>query len=105
MTTRGSEVGKGGKPTGILSERALTLAAFDLRSCAPGGGNFHIQGISEKKYYLAMQHYMYIALIPILPLAGFVLLGLFGRKYFSNLSGILGTAILLLSSVLSSYAA
>ena len=29
----------------------------------------------------------YIALIPLLPLAGFVLLGLFGRKYFKTVCG------------------
>ena len=33
-----------------------------------------------------------IALIPLLPLAGFLLLGLFGRKYFKNSSGIIGTS-------------
>ena len=30
-----------------------------------------------------------IALITLLPLAGFLLLGLFGRKYFKNSSGII----------------
>jgi NADH-quinone oxidoreductase subunit L len=48
---------------------------------------------------------LYIALIPLLPLAGFVLLGLFGRKYFKKSSGIIGTAILLTSTVLSVYTA
>jgi NADH-quinone oxidoreductase subunit L len=48
---------------------------------------------------------LYIALIPLLPLAGFVLLGLFGRTYFKKSSGIIGTAILLTSTVLSVYTA
>ena len=47
----------------------------------------------------------YIALIPLLPLAGFVLLGLFGRKYFKNSSGIIGTGLLLVSTILSFYTA
>jgi len=47
----------------------------------------------------------YIALIPLLPLAGFVLLGLFGRKYAKNSSGIIATLLLLCSTVLSFYAA
>ena len=52
-----------------------------------------------------MNNYNYIALIPLLPLAGFVLLGLFGRKYFKNSSGIIGTGLLLVSTVLSLYTA
>src|SRR5689334_16566372 len=43
----------------------------------------------------------YIALIPLLPLAGFVLLGLFGRKYFKSFSGIIGTTFLLISAVIA----
>lgn len=43
----------------------------------------------------------YIALIPLLPLASFVVLGLFGRKYFKNFSGILGTTSLFVSALLS----
>ncbi len=46
-----------------------------------------------------------IALIPLLPLAGFVLLGLFGRKVFRNSSGILATVLLLASTVLALYTA
>ncbi len=42
-----------------------------------------------------MNYSSYIALIPLLPLAGFVLLGLFGRKYFKKSSGIIGTLLLL----------
>ncbi len=45
--------------------------------------------------------YSYAALIPLLPLAAFILLGLFGRKYFSGLSGIIGTTALLASTVIS----
>ena len=47
----------------------------------------------------------YLLLIPLLPLAGFVLLGLFGRKYFKNASGIIGTVLLLTSALLSLYTA
>ncbi|HJS53869.1 MAG TPA: NADH-quinone oxidoreductase subunit L [Chitinophagaceae bacterium] len=52
-----------------------------------------------------MNYSSYIALIPLLPLAGFVLLGLFGRKYLKSSSGIIGTGLLLASTVLSLYAA
>jgi NADH-quinone oxidoreductase subunit L len=47
----------------------------------------------------------YLLLIPLLPLAGFVLLGLFGRKYFKNASGIIGTLLLLASALLALYVA
>jgi NADH-quinone oxidoreductase subunit L len=52
-----------------------------------------------------MNYSSYIALIPLLPLAGFVLLGLFGRKYFKKSSGIIGTMLLLVSTVLALYTA
>jgi len=52
-----------------------------------------------------MNYSSYIALIPLLPLAGFVLLGLFGRKYFKKSSGIIGTGLLLVSTALSLYTA
>ncbi|HET9432171.1 MAG TPA: NADH-quinone oxidoreductase subunit L, partial [Chitinophagaceae bacterium] len=52
-----------------------------------------------------MNYSSYIALIPFLPLAGFILLGIFGRKYFKNSSGIIGTGLLLVSTVLSLYTA
>lgn len=52
-----------------------------------------------------MNNYNYIALIPLLPLVGFILLGLFGRRYLKNSSGIIGTALLLVSTVLSLYTA
>ena len=44
-------------------------------------------------------------LIPLLPLAGFLLLGLFGRTYFKNTSGVIGTTLLLISTVLALYTA
>ena len=47
----------------------------------------------------------YIALIPLLPLFGFVLLGLFGKKYFNKASGIIGTGLMLGSTILAVYAA
>jgi len=52
-----------------------------------------------------MNYSSYIVLIPLLPLAGFVLLGLFGRKYFKTSSGIIGTGLLLVSTILSLYTA
>ncbi len=47
----------------------------------------------------------YIALIPLLPLAGFLMLGIFGRKYFKNTSGIIGTTLLLVSTILAIFVA
>lgn len=52
-----------------------------------------------------MHNYSYIALIPLLPLAIFVLLGLGGKNRFKSWSGIAGCAALLGSTVLSFYAA
>ncbi|MFY8165807.1 MAG: NADH-quinone oxidoreductase subunit L, partial [Sediminibacterium sp.] len=52
-----------------------------------------------------MSNYIYLAWIPLLPLASFVLLGLFGRKYFAKTAGIIGTASLLGSTLLSFVAA
>jgi NADH-quinone oxidoreductase subunit L len=52
-----------------------------------------------------MPNYAYIALIPLLPLAGFVLLGLFGRKYLRGWSGGIGTFLVLLSAGLSLWTA
>lgn len=46
-----------------------------------------------------------IALIPLLPLAGFLLLGLFGRKYCKKSSGIIGTLLLLAATGLALYTA
>lgn len=52
-----------------------------------------------------MSHYAYIAWILLLPLVSFVLLGIFGRKYFAKSAGIIGTTSLLVSAVLSLVAA
>lgn len=52
-----------------------------------------------------MNYSSYIALVPLLPLAGFILLGLFGRKYFTRSSGIIGTLLLLASTGLALYTA
>jgi NADH-quinone oxidoreductase subunit L len=52
-----------------------------------------------------MPNYSYILWIPLLPLATFLVLGLFGRKYFKTSSGLIGTASLLASAVLSLIAA
>ncbi len=52
-----------------------------------------------------MNYSSYIALIPLLPLAAFVLLGLFGRKYMNQSAGIIGTGLLLVSTMLSLYTA
>jgi NADH-quinone oxidoreductase subunit L len=52
-----------------------------------------------------MSYSSYIALIPLLPLAGFVVLGLSGRKYFKQSSGIIGTGLLLVSTILALYTA
>ncbi|HET9826163.1 MAG TPA: proton-conducting transporter membrane subunit, partial [Chitinophagaceae bacterium] len=52
-----------------------------------------------------MNYATYIALIPLLPLASFVLLGLFGKKYLKRISGIIGCAVLLVSTGLALYAA
>ena len=52
-----------------------------------------------------MSNYFYILWIPLLPLVTFVILGLFGRKYLSCIAGLLGTASLLTSTILSIVAA
>jgi NADH-quinone oxidoreductase subunit L len=52
-----------------------------------------------------MPNYFYIIWIPLLPLATFLVLGLFGRKYFKTSSGLIGTASLLVSTALSLIAA
>lgn len=46
-----------------------------------------------------------IALIPLLPLAGFLILGLFGKKYFGSVSGIIATAFLFVAACLAFYTA
>jgi NADH-quinone oxidoreductase subunit L len=52
-----------------------------------------------------MLHSKLIALVPLLPLATFLVIGLFGRKYLKNFSGILGTLSLLAAAVISFYTA
>jgi NADH-quinone oxidoreductase subunit L len=52
-----------------------------------------------------MSNAVIIAFIPLLPLAGFLLLGLFGRTTFKNYSGIIGTLLLAASTVLAVYTA
>ena len=47
----------------------------------------------------------YIALIALLPLAGFVLLGLFGRRYLRRSSGIIGTGFVFVSMGLALWVA
>jgi NADH-quinone oxidoreductase subunit L len=48
---------------------------------------------------------LFILLVPMLPFAGFVMLGLFGRKYFKETSGIIATGLLLGSTAFSIYIA
>ena len=52
-----------------------------------------------------MQDKMYLVLIPLLPLASFLLLGLFGKKYFNSFSGVVGTTSLFVSALFSCMAA
>ncbi len=48
-----------------------------------------------------MFDYSIIGLIPLIPLATFVLLGLFGQKYFRKSAGIIGCISLLVSTIIS----
>jgi NADH-quinone oxidoreductase subunit L len=48
-----------------------------------------------------MPNAAYILLIPLLPLAGFAVLGLFGRRYFRKNAGTFGTALVLISTGLA----
>jgi NADH-quinone oxidoreductase subunit L len=48
-----------------------------------------------------MSNPIFIALIPIIPLACFLLLGLFGRKHFPTSGGVIGTLSLFISTILS----
>ena len=52
-----------------------------------------------------MADYNYILLVPLLPLLTFLVLGLWGKKYFRNTAGIMGTTALLVSTALSYYTA
>lgn len=48
---------------------------------------------------------IFIALIALLPLAGFILSGLFGRKYLKRGAGYIGTALMLVAALLAIYTA
>lgn len=48
-----------------------------------------------------MPNHFYLLLIPLLPLASFLVLGLFGRKYLNAVAGITGTLALLAAAVLA----
>jgi NADH-quinone oxidoreductase subunit L len=52
-----------------------------------------------------MPNTAYVILIVLLPLAAFIILGLFGRKYFNQSSGIIATVLLLVSTLLAFYTA
>lgn len=52
-----------------------------------------------------MSNYAYIYWIPLLPLATFLVLGIFGRKHLSPISGILGTLSLAGSTLISLFVA
>jgi NADH-quinone oxidoreductase subunit L len=52
-----------------------------------------------------MPNIITLALIPLLPLASFIILGLFGRTLFKNHSGIVGTFSLFVSFLFSTYTA
>jgi NADH-quinone oxidoreductase subunit L len=46
-------------------------------------------------------NYNYIALVPLLPLAAFLLLGLFGKKHFTASAGIIGTLVSLVITIIA----
>jgi len=52
-----------------------------------------------------MPNTTYITLIPLLPLVAFLLLGIFGRSFFKNTSGVIGTGLMLISCGLALYTA
>jgi NADH-quinone oxidoreductase subunit L len=52
-----------------------------------------------------MPYSKYIFLIPLLPFLAFLLLGVFGRKFFGRSSGIVATALLLIATVLAFFTA
>ena len=52
-----------------------------------------------------MRDYTYIAWIPLLPLAVFIVLGLFGRKHAGKSAGVIATTTLFISCALSIYTA
>jgi NADH-quinone oxidoreductase subunit L len=52
-----------------------------------------------------MPNQYYLLLIPLMPLAAFLVLGLFGRKYPGAAAGIVGTVVLLAVTILALFAA
>jgi NADH-quinone oxidoreductase subunit L len=52
-----------------------------------------------------MNNYDFIALVPLLPLASFLLLGLFGKKYFKGSAGIAGTLIMAVATAIALFTA
>jgi len=52
-----------------------------------------------------MPNTLNIVLIPLLPFIGFLMLGMFGKKYFQSLGGFIGTGLLLASTILSFHTA
>jgi NADH-quinone oxidoreductase subunit L len=52
-----------------------------------------------------MSYASYTPFIPLLPLAAFVLLGMFGKKYLPSFAGMIGTLVMLACTVLSCMAA
>ena len=54
---------------------------------------------------MIMSNYFYLLWIPLLPLICFVVLGLWGRTFFAKTAGLISTASLLVSTVLSLVAA
>src|SRR5215467_9995139 len=52
-----------------------------------------------------MPNALIIILIPLLPLASFLLLGLFGKKVFRQYAAVVGTLFLLVATILSLYVA
>jgi len=52
-----------------------------------------------------MPNIINIALIPILPFIGFLILGLFGKSYLNKVAGLIGTMLLLVSTILALHTA
>jgi NADH-quinone oxidoreductase subunit L len=52
-----------------------------------------------------MLNSFYLSMIPLLPLSGFIVLGLFGRKYFRDFSGVFATCLVFITTVLSVFTA
>jgi NADH-quinone oxidoreductase subunit L len=52
-----------------------------------------------------MSYSSYILLIPLLPLAGFILLGIAGKNNLKKISGIIGSTLLLIATALALYTA